>query len=270
MSDFKPSERSTFPLPTKELAEELWKEVRHAPTFWIPLALPFAGAFLGWLGAALGLAVGAFWWKRQWPGWLAKVQAEVIEERNEDEHEALRKQVKTLARFRCDDLADSLERFVRLKKEIERSIHRSPGELTSSKVETEKLVDALCFEVADELRRIADIRYTLKKRKKRRLSEEKVRELKASEDQLRDRVEHAHETLKEMHANLRVVLDPVNVAPERSSALEETIAKLKEETAIARRVRERIERDNAADLLSEMSVLEHEESQTQARGALVE
>ena len=114
----------------------------------------------------------------------------------------------------------------------------------------DKLVDFLCFEVSDELERIADIRSTLK-RGRMHMGAAQVASLKGCEDDLAGRVEHAHQTLSERHLNLGTILDPLeaNVLQSSNSGLDGTIAKLKEETFIAQRVRRRIEADYGAEIV---------------------
>ena len=258
--------RSTFPIPTKELLKEIWKEVKRDPMTWAPIAGVGVGAIVGssfgLILVAGALVGGGLYWKTRWPKLKAKASAEWIEEHNEDQNDYLYRHVKQLKRYKCYDLSDSLKRFIYLKKHIERGLHQS-GELSPQKEEMETLVDSLCFEVSDELQRISDIRYTIKKGRKR-LSKEKVSSLRASEEELGDRVDHAHQTLSEMHANLQTILDPLGEQVSESSnpKLDDTITRLKEETFIAKRVRQRIEADYGAEIVSEDS--------TSGRQALME
>ena len=246
--------RSTFPIPKQVLASELGKRMARMPATWLPLLGIAIGGLLGSvLGGGIILATliaSGLYWKARWPRLRASVIEDWVEEHNDDQNDALYRTVKLLDKYKCDDLADTLKRFLRLKKAIEGGLHDS-GELTAEKEEMETLVDSLCFEVADELRRVSDIRYSLKKdRKRKRLSQETATSLRESEDQLMERVAHAEQTLSEMHTHLDTILNPLtpSLAASANPALDETIAKLKEETTIARRVRQRIETDYAAEI----------------------
>ena len=258
--------RSTFPIPSKELLKEIWKRMKRHPMTWIPVAGLGGGALigsaLGFLVAAGAMLGGGLFWKTRWPQLKAKASAKWAEEHNEDQNDNLYRHVKQLKRYKCYDLSDSLKRFIYLKKHIERGLHES-GELTEQKDEMEKLVDSLCFEVSDGLVRIADMRYTLTKGR-RRPGLAQVASLKGCEDDLVARVEHAHQTLAALHLNLGTILDPLgaNASPSSNSDLDGTIAKLKEETLIAQRVRRRIETDYGKEIDSEEA--------TSARQSLME
>lgn len=248
------SSRSTFPIPKQVLASELGKRMARMPATWLPLVGIAIGGIVGSvLGGAIILASligGGLYWKSRWPRLQAAVIEDWVEEHNEDQNDALYQTVKLLDKYKCDDLADTLKRFLKLKKDIEGGLHKSDG-LTPEIEEMEILVDSLCFEVADELRRVSDIRYALKKgRKGKRMRQETATSLRESEDQLMERVGHAEQTLSEMHTHLGTILNPLSPSLPASAnhVLDETIAKLKEETAIAQRVRRRIETDHASEI----------------------
>ena len=102
----------------------------------------------------------------------------------------------------------------------------------------------------DELFRIADIHYALRKRRKR-LSEERVAAMRADLEALDGRVKQAYDTLLEARNNLVGLVGahlPPDAGKQKTPALETTIAALREETRLARRVQERIEADMAAAL----------------------
>ena len=253
--------RLTFPLPKEEILKGQVRAIGQSP---VTVGVGVAAVLLApvTLGvASLGLLAGLGWyWKRRMPELEEEVIADLVEERNAAQDKDLNRSAKTLRRYKRYDDANRLRRFIAMKRDIEEAMHACP-KLDGDEVKLEHLVDTLCFEVRDELFRIADLHYALKKRRKR-ISSEKEASMKESIAQLDARVGEAYETLKAARANLEGLVGveaPAKGGSETNPVLDGAIAKLREETELARRVRERIEADMAAELapweLSESGVV---------------
>ncbi len=256
MGSTKHARRPTFPLSPQDVAVEKWKRVLRSPWSWAPVAAsPFLFLIhpLAGLAGLVGVSVSiGRYWKHHLPQIEEAVVRELIEESNEDQDRFLKRQISTLHKYKCHDYAKRLERFLEIKREMERVLHSKEGALAPADEKIGKLIDTLCFEAADELRRLADIRYRLKKRRKR-LRRDEVERLKRQQKALEETVRHAQDTLTETQKQLQTIVDPLAQTTPKRSALEDTIAKLKEEAAIAQRVRERLDGDHGAAFEAELT-----------------
>ena len=137
-------------------------------------------------------------------------------------------------------MAITLGKFVELKREIEQEI--SKGEdIPESAGDVEAIVDALCFGVADELDDLAQVQGRLA-RPDLQISDEQKSKLEDHQCELVSGISQAYKTLRETRYNLDAILHPTSLdLPERGQALGEVVLRLKEETEIAKRVRQRLD-----------------------------
>ena len=196
--------------------------------WWIGVAV--TGALLGGLG---------LYWKKQFPLLRERVRQSLIKRSNDSQNRSLSKGEEQLRDWKCYDLADELRKFRDLKKKAETGVSQL-GTVTSMSENVESLVDTLCNEVSRDLFKIADLRYTLRKRS-RRLGEETKKGMKQDEGELTARISLAYEALASTVAQFQ---SQGAVSAESSAGdnkvLDTAIEKLKSEAELARRVRERV------------------------------
>lgn len=243
--------KNTFPVdPAETLAHQL-REVARSPLTWLALAgVVLSMATLPWwaglpcAGAIAGTAVIA--WKKRWPRLAARARVTQIADSNHAQDQSLERGIKQLRKWDYDDYASTLREFLTLKQTIEEGIHRQAVRVPADE-EVEKQVDTLCAEVRSDLFKMADIRYTLRKRRKR-LDRARKEELSRSLDELKSRVAHALEVVRETKTQLESVIGPVDNGLGSNPALDDAIAQLREQTLLAKRVRDRIHSTMGPDL----------------------
>ena len=230
------------------MVKRRWSTILSSPFTWAPL-IPVAGAaaFLNVPTAVIALGLAgtgvAYYWRQRRAELDVEIAQKLVKEHNHDQNDALYKRSKRFKKLGCGHCYATMGKFVRLKKKIESHIHEHDP-VTQTEQEVESLVDRLCFEVADELEDIAKLRELFRRK---RLPKERYRELKGHEKELHERVAHAYDTLKDTYRDLGTILDPFKVDAPKQSALDDTIHRLKEEAAIAKRVRARVEADTLAE-----------------------
>ncbi|MEM7011023.1 MAG: hypothetical protein AAF585_06015 [Verrucomicrobiota bacterium] len=234
--------RPTFPIPQSEIKRRKLRMALSSPITWAPW-LPVAGAwtFLDappalLFGGALAIAGGLVaYWMKQWLALDSKLVAKLVKESNAAQDEELARRIKDFDKRRHSQLAMTLGNFLVRKQRIEESLHRD-GELTDAKKEVETLVDSLCFEVAEQLEKVAWLDQT---RLRNQISEEdysKRRDLAFAE------INHAFGTLNETIDNLDTLLNPASgleTLPNESK-LSSLSQSLRSELQLAQRVRERL------------------------------
>ena len=132
---------------------------------------------------------------------------------------------------------------------MEKAILRS-GELTAEKQKTKTLIDTICFEVADQLDRLSESKQLFRKPGSQ-LTEEERQALEDKQAQQEEQIRSAYQALTDMQLQLDSMIAPHEPITGANSRLAETIAQVKQEAEIAKRVRQRIEADNVAAILSE-------------------
>ena len=233
----------TFPVSQEKLREEKLKAITRSPLTWAVFgmaatSLLLAPNLVGLLVAAGFAAGGAVYWACRLPKLEESMVGEIIEDTNEEQNESLERGIRQLKKWDHDDYAAELSRFLEVKKRIEQTIHgHAPRTSFDENVET--LVDTLCNEVSRDLFKMADIRYTLKKRRKR-LSDAAKQDMKNNQQELGDRVKLAHQALTQAEEQLLQVTGRTIPDEGANPVLDRTIERLQEEAALAKRVRDRI------------------------------
>ncbi len=242
---------TTFPVNKRALLRGKLQAVGRSPITWGGLAvamgaavmLPSIPAFLLG-GTALGAAIA--YWKHRLPAVDAAVRAALIEDSNEDQNDALSRGIRQLRKWKCDDYADTLASFLERKKAMESALQQHSLRTPADEA-VETLADTLCNEVSRDLFKMADIRYTLRKRRKR-LSREQRSRMTHDQEELAARVDDALKALKDAQTHLQAQGTSQAHDPGANPVLDHTIDRLREEAIIAKRVRERIS-GHTSDLL---------------------
>lgn len=225
--------RSTFPLDEAAIGRKALRQIIGNPISWGPLIpIAVAGVFLKgllWLWVLLGIgAIAAVvtYWRKQWPGIIAQLRREWVQEHNRLQDLMLKKSADDFQGAKENAMARRLEQFRIVKRKVETRLHED-GEITDQKIELEQLVDALCFNVRDQLDDVL------------------IREgkgLEVDRDAVLAHVDDAYRTLQGVVAELDTILGP-SLPPGGPIAV--TIAgitqRLQEEVEIARRVRSRLQ-----------------------------
>ena len=159
----------------------------------------------------------------------------IVSESNREQDKALANRMRSLHQRGSADYAVNFGRFLQAKTEIERAIHSDGEVLTGAKEQVEKLVDSLCFGVAEEFDRLIQLD------EKPQNSQGAEKSTQSERQELVERIQRAYRTLSETQNNLPVILNPAGKPGARESRLDDVIDRLKEEADIARRVKERLE-----------------------------
>lgn len=245
--------KNTFPIDPGDTRSVQLRAVSRSPSSWVG-AVAALGSLIFlplWVGVpCVGAILGglAWYWRGRWGRLEEAAERHVIARSNAEQDQSLARGIKQLREWDYDDYAGTLSRILDLKQVIEAGIHRQPVRLSADE-EVEKLVDTLCAEVRADLFKMADIRYTLHRRKRRRrLSRERVRELEEALAEMGERVSRAVAVVDETRAQLSDVIGPIETDLGANPVLDDAIARLKEETRFAKRVRERIQSTMDPDL----------------------
>jgi hypothetical protein len=159
---------------------------------------------------------------------------------NLKQEDAMSQRLKRLRKSRASDLAITLGKFAELKREIEEEISGG-DDVPVSAADVEAIVDALCFGVADELDALAQVQGRLA-RPDLQITDEQKSELEDHQRELFSGISQAYKTLRETRYNLDAILHPTSLdLPKRDQELENVVLRLKEETEIAKRVRQRLD-----------------------------
>lgn len=241
----------TFPISKEQLVRKKSEAIAKSKLTRVAIAggiaalvlLPSFYGILAFGGIALGTAL---FWKKHLPRIEEQILQSLIETSNKEQNRSLKKGIERLHDWDYHDYAEQLSEVANLKKQVEETIH-SQEPRTSMDESIESLVDTLCNEVSRDLFRMADIDYTLRKKRKR-LTNEQKKEMKTDRDELGARVREAVVALKDSHAQLTLTTGKKVPNQGQNPVLDETIARLREEAALAQRIRARIE-SNFSDTL---------------------
>ncbi len=250
----KDSLQRAFPLSADVVKLRLWSTRLTSPITWgSALVLVGLAWFFKWpwyviLGVAVVLiAALAFYWRLTGKPLEKRILKKLINESNAEQEDELAQRARALSKKHAGDLAITLGKFLKIKRKIEEEIH-AHDELPEAAQPIETMVDELCYGVADELERLAQVEV--------RLAREGLQINPDQEEQLRDlrrelvtSISTAYKTLVETRTNLDVILRPVSLDVSRQkSQLDDVVHSLKAETEIARRVRQRL--DEAESIVS--------------------
>ena len=255
--------RTTFPVPAKDVTEEMLLRIYWSPATWIPVFSAVAIGFfsrsrIGALVAgATGLTGLVIYWASQWRRLKATARQRAVIKRIDRQNDALYQRADDLFQQHRKEEAETLRRFIELKLTMEKAVLRS-GELTPEKEKTKTLIDTICFEVADQLQRLAECKELLAK-PGHQLTKEERRALEEKQNDQQDQIEAAFQALTDMQLQLDTMLAPHESTSVATNRLAKAIAEVQEEAEIAQRVRQRIDADNVAAILSEPSPKESDE-----------
>lgn len=235
---------ATFPVPREKVRLEKGKAIAKSPITWIATVGAIAAFALlpNLYGLALtgGILLGiASFWKKRLPQLEEKIVNALIKSSNKTQSKSLKRGIEQLHDWDYHDYADQLSKVLTLKKQVEETIHTQEPR-TSMDESIETLVDTLCNEVSRDLFKMADISYTLRKKRKR-LSDQQKQEMKNDQNELGERVKQASQTLEEAHSQLALTTGKKIPDEGDNPLLDQTIERLREETALAQRVRARID-----------------------------
>ena len=249
--------RTTFPIPAKDVTEEMLLRIYCSPATWIPI---FSAVTVGFLSrsrigvlvaGAAGMTGLLIYWASQWRRLKKTARYRAVIKRVDRQNDTLYQKADELSQERCKTEADTLRRFIDLKITMEKTVLRS-GELTPEKEKTKTLIDTICFEVADQLQRLAESKELLAK-PGHQLTQEEHQALEEKQRLQQEQVDSAYHALTDMQLQLETMIAPHEPTAVATNRLAEAIAQVQEEAEIARRVRQRIDADNVAAILSEPS-----------------
>ena len=252
--------RTTFPISAKDVAEEMVLRIYWSPATWIPIlsAITVAMMSRSRIGALVAGAAGVtglvVYWASQWRRLKKTARYNAVIKRIDRQNDSLRHKADELFHQLCKEESDNLRRFIELKITMEKAVVRS-GDFTPEKEKTKTLIDTICFDVADQLQRLAESKQLLRK-PGNQLTQEERQALEENQALQEEQIESAYQALTDMQLQLETMLAPHETTTVANSRLAESIAQVQEEAEIARRVRQRIEADNIAAILSEPSSAE--------------
>lgn len=239
---------STFPLDRSRIRKEKWKAALGSPITWAPL-LPAVGAFvflgLPWWGLGLALfAIGgglAYYWRGEGKKIEARLIREMIAESNDAQDRELAQSLLALREGGHEVHAEKLLVVLGRKRLIEEELHRDGAELTPQKEEVEQLIDTLAFGVRDQLNKLVTMEAELA-RPVYQTDDTASANLIARIEEGREQINRATQTIDDTLRNLNTILNPVGDTTHLGAApeLDRVIERLQEESAIAKRVRERL------------------------------
>ena len=199
------------------------------PLWWISLILVAVTTLALW-----------YYWRLTGKALGRRILKQVIKESNLKQEDAMSQRLKRLRKSRASDLAITLGKFAELKREIEEEISGG-DDVPVSAADVEAIVDALCFGVADELDALAQVQGRLA-RPDLQITDEQKSELEDHQRELVSGISQAYKTLRETRYNLDAILHPTSLdLPKRDQELGDVVLRLKEETEIAKRVRQRLD-----------------------------
>lgn len=243
----RPPNKYRLPIAEEEIQTRKWLARLSSPVTWAVYAALALLLFLlkpdWWISVLLVLGTTlALWyyWRLTGAALEKRILKRVITKSNLKQEDAMTERVERLRKSRASDLAITLGKFAQLKREIEQEITKGE-DVPATAGDVEAIVDALCFGVADELDDLAQVQGRLA-RPDLQISEEQQRELEDHQRDLVTGISQAYQTLRETRYNLDAILHPTSLdLPKRDQALGDVVLRLKEETEIAKRVRQRLD-----------------------------
>ncbi|MDA7525570.1 hypothetical protein N8525_00255 [Verrucomicrobiales bacterium] len=236
-----------FPIAEEEIQTRKWLARLSSPVTWAVYGalglLLYILKPLWWISLILvAVTTLALWyyWRLTGKALGRRILKQVIKESNLKQEDAMSQRLKRLRKSRASDLAITLGKFAELKREIEEEISGG-DDVPVSAADVEAIVDALCFGVADELDALAQVQGRLA-RPDLQITDEQKSELEDHQRELVSGISQAYKTLRETRYNLDAILHPTSLdLPKRDQELGDVVLRLKEETEIAKRVRQRLD-----------------------------
>lgn len=236
-----------FPIAEEEIQTRKWLARLSSPVTWAVYGalglLLYILKPLWWISLILvAVTTLALWyyWRLTGKALGRRILKQVIKESNLKQEDAMSQRLKRLRKSRASDLAITLGKFAELKREIEEEISGG-DDVPVSAADVEAIVDALCFGVADELDALAQVQGRLA-RPDLQITGEQKSELEDHQRELVSGISQAYKTLRETRYNLDAILHPTSLdLPKRDQELGDVVLRLKEETEIAKRVRQRLD-----------------------------
>lgn len=241
--------RPTFPLDKQEIRRERLRIASRSPLTWIPpIAVIVIGSMLRLppVVTLVGLAVVAvalvLFWRAQTRYLETRIAGHMINSSNREQNKVITAQMEELTRSGREGYAITLGKFLEHKQSIEAELH-SDGEATEEEQNVENLVDAVCHGAGEQFHAITKIE---RRQSAINRTDEEYQRLETSRRELLGQVIDSFKTLKRTGKELAYILDPTKVAEAHEKPardLEELAEKLRQEQEIAKRTRERMERD---------------------------
>ncbi|MEM8955529.1 MAG: hypothetical protein AAGD22_15350 [Verrucomicrobiota bacterium] len=241
----------TFPLEDAEIKRRVMTaRLLHPLTVGVglgcvALALFLRGGIFGFLAlAAIGVAGLAAWWKNHGARLEAKVIQAMILESNEAQDRKLAGIVARYRRLRLYHYASALGKFILLKKQIEKELHKDEI-LTEDKKQIDSLVDQICAAVCRQFAKLSE----LDRATAATLTSGDSTQLKTLEKtrtEVLERIMHAYNTVHETYQHLSHTSTPPPLAHAQatntttSADVDKIISQLEDENRINRAVRERL------------------------------
>ena len=244
--------RPTFPIPDSAIKGRKASIVAKSPVTMVAGGVAVGGAVVSAVASLPILSVGvvgaaatglAVFWKKRLGGMDQKIVRDLVDESNEAQNAELLKRMKELEKAGYSDYAKTLGNFVSVKVEIEKEL-RQYGNIEEGYRRTEKLIDTLVADVADQFRTLVklDKHQDRLKRSSSDKADTRREEIRQTQKTLANQIERAYIALREIGRNVDDIVDPIS--PEQdlvSGRLEETISDLHEESEIAQHVGSRME-----------------------------
>ena len=250
--------KPTFPLDEAEIERRsFWRKASH-PISWGLLGLCLAGGIMLQSGIwpVVGLLTGGifgvqWFWKNRGGEVVAEVIQEMVAESNLAQDYKLSGIIQSYRRRGLYHYAAALGKFLLLKQHIEKRLHtgREGQPVTPTIEQVEKLVDHVCGAVCREFHKAASLDGELAEVLTSR-DKSKLERLQQDRSEVLEAIMHAYEALYE---SLASILD-LEAAREANAPdlkeqtrqhldqpdLNDVVEKLREESRLARRVRERL------------------------------
>ena len=236
-----------LPIAEEEIQTQKWLARLSSPVTWAVYGalglLLYLLKPMWWISVILvAVTTLALWyyWRLTGSALEKRILKRVIKKSNLKQEDAMTDRLERLRKSRASDLAITLVKFVELKREIEQEI-ASGDDVPEAAGDVEAMVDALCFGVADELDDLAQVQGRLA-RPDLQIAEAQKSELENHQRELVSGISQAYKTLRETRYNLDAILHPTSLdLPKREKELGDVVLRLKEETEIAKRVRQRLD-----------------------------
>lgn len=240
----------TFPLPDDVIRREKLSALITSPLIWIPQILVLlTGLYLKWkwwiiiIAMIATLIICALIWQARSPKLSKKITRRIIKSSNENQDSELLARVQQFEKDGMDGYAVTLGKFIHLKQQIEKELHSGNDELSKGAQEVERMVDSLCFGVADQF----DSATEIERRLARLTSSESGQQekLAAARKEILSQVIEGYKSLCKTRSQLSYLIKPESKISSKMNKvdLDSIIHQLKTEDEIASKTRSRLDND---------------------------
>jgi len=235
---------ATFPIEAEDILVGKFRAIMTTRATWITIVGSILAVILfqnlwGLCLSGLIMFGGYLYWLKYSSEVEERACKEFIAKSYRSQNHSLVGDIQQLRDTKYDNYADQLSEVLQQKKQIQETLY-SPHPPTPRQKDIEKCVNSLCYEVSRDFSKIADINFTLEKKKEQLTSQQK-QYLELSEKELEKRVADATQALKKTQRQLSPTTGKPIPEEGEKPHLDKALQLLNEETAYADRIRYHID-----------------------------